>query len=277
MRQGLFLPPFDGLADPNRMIDLALTAEAAGWDGFFLWDHLLYADPVRDILDPYICLAAMASATSTIELGPMVTPLNRRRPAIVARQAATLDLLSRGRLTLGFGIGDDGEVGEFSRFGEVTDARERGRMLDEGLDALKGLLSGDELHHRGEHYTIDGVTFLPTSARDGGIPIWIAARWPNPAPIRRASRFDGVVVIQMSEPSDVATLRQMIETERGAMSNFDLVIQGVYGDDPTPWQRAGASWFLSRLGPYGLEYDDVQRAVAAGPLPVTSNENMEDS
>ena len=115
MRQGLFFPAFDGVADPHRLVELAKVAEASGWDGLFLWDHLLYNGDVTEILDPYIALAAIASATTTVQLGAMVTPLIRRRPQVVARQAVALDLLSSGRLVLGFGIGDDGDVGRSSR------------------------------------------------------------------------------------------------------------------------------------------------------------------
>ena len=63
MKHAIFLPPFDGLADVERMADLAVLAEGSGWDGFFVWDHLRYASPVRDILDPYVCLAVMAART----------------------------------------------------------------------------------------------------------------------------------------------------------------------------------------------------------------------
>src|ERR1700739_4650068 len=148
MRHALFLPAFDGLADPDRVVQLAQAAEASGWDGLFLWDHLLYGPRVRDILDPYICLAAVAAATSTIQLGPMVTPLVRRRPAVLARQAVTLDLLSHGRLVLGLGLGDD-YAGEFSSFGDTVDAPTRGRMLSEGLDVLVQLMAGPpRAHHR---------------------------------------------------------------------------------------------------------------------------------
>jgi alkanesulfonate monooxygenase SsuD/methylene tetrahydromethanopterin reductase-like flavin-dependent oxidoreductase (luciferase family) len=152
MRQGLFFPAFDGVADPDRLVQLAVDAEGVGWDGIFLWDHLLYGGGVTEILDPYIALAAIASSTTSLQLGPMVTPLVRRRPQIVARQAVALDRLSHGRLILGFGIGDDGDVGELSRFGEVTDTIERGRALSEGLDVLTGLLSGEAVHHVGEYY-----------------------------------------------------------------------------------------------------------------------------
>src|SRR5579863_6062906 len=265
MRQGLFFPPFDGVADPHRLVALAQAAEAAGWDGIFLWDHLLYDGGVTKILDPYISLAAIASATTTIQLGAMVTPLIRRRPQVVARQAVTLDLLSRGRLILGFGIGDDGEVGELSKFGEMTDAKERGLALSEGLDVLTGLLSGQSVQHVGAHYQADGVTFQPTPVRDGGIPIWLAARWPNPAPIRRAAHYGGVFVIQMKDAADVAVLRQRLNDEGTDLEHFDIVISGAIGDDPSPWAAAGVDWFLSWIGPYNLDFDEVHEMIVEGP------------
>jgi len=268
MRQGVFFPPFDGVADPHRLVELGQAAEVAGWDGIFLWDHLLYAGGVTKILDPYISLAAIASSTSTIQLGAMVTPLNRRRPQIVARQAVTLDLLSNGRLILGFGIGDDGESGELSKFGETTDAKVRGRMLSEGLVVLTGLLSGSPLDYRSEHYQAKGVTFQPTAAREGGIPIWLAARWPNPAPIRRAAHYGGVFVIQMKDPNDVAALRERLRREGADLGHFDIVISGFMGDDPSPWANAGADWFLSWIGPYNMNFDEVHEMIEEGPRSI---------
>jgi alkanesulfonate monooxygenase SsuD/methylene tetrahydromethanopterin reductase-like flavin-dependent oxidoreductase (luciferase family) len=270
MRQGLFFPPFDGVADPHRLVELAQSAEAAGWDGIFLWDHLLYDGDVTRILDPYISLAAIASGTTTIQLGAMVTPLIRRRPQVLARQAVTLDLLSRGRLILGLGIGDDGEVGELSKFGEMTDASERGRALSEGLEVLTGLLSGRVVTHVGEHYRADGVTFQPTPARDGGIPIWLAARWPNPAPIRRAAHHGGVFVIQMADAADVALLRQRLLDEGADMDHFDIVVSGAMSDDPSPWARAGVDWFLSWIGPYHLDFDEVHEMIVEGPRAINA-------
>jgi alkanesulfonate monooxygenase SsuD/methylene tetrahydromethanopterin reductase-like flavin-dependent oxidoreductase (luciferase family) len=268
MRQGLFFPPFDGVADPHRLVELAKAAETGGWDGLFLWDHLLYDGDVTRILDPYISLAAIASATTTIQLGAMVTPLIRRRPQVLARQAVTLDLLSRGRLILGLGIGDDGDVGELSKFGEMTDAKERGRALSEGLDVLTGLLSGERVHHVGEHYRADGVTFQPTPAREGGIPIWLAARWPNPVPIRRAAHYGGVFVIQMNDPADVAALQRRLTDEGADLEHFDIVISGALGDDPSPWARAGVDWFLSWIGPYHLDFDEVHEMIVEGPRAI---------
>jgi alkanesulfonate monooxygenase SsuD/methylene tetrahydromethanopterin reductase-like flavin-dependent oxidoreductase (luciferase family) len=266
-RQGLFFPPFDALADPELVARVAAAAETAGWDGVFLWDHLLYAEPVREILDPWICLAAIAMATTTITIGPMVTPLPRRRPAVVARQAMTLDRLSHGRLVLGLGLGDDGGVGELSRFGEELDATVRGRSLTEGLDVLTGLLAGEPVHHRGPQYTADGVTFLPRPWRPEGIPIWLAARWPNQPPLRRAAGHGGVVMIQLTDPAQLVDLRERLVNAGADLDRFDIVIVGKPGDDPGPWAEAGATWLLTQLGPYHLDLDEVLAVATAGPLP----------
>jgi alkanesulfonate monooxygenase SsuD/methylene tetrahydromethanopterin reductase-like flavin-dependent oxidoreductase (luciferase family) len=264
-RRGLFLGPFDALVSPVALAELGAAAEAAGWDGIFLWDHLLYSTPVRAIADPWICLAAIATATTRIALGPMVTPLARRRPSVVARQAVTLDHLSGGRLILGFGLGDDGPEGELSRFGEEVDPVRRGAALTEGLEVLTALLSGETVQHRGEHYVADGVTFLPTPQREAGIPIWLAARWPRRAPVRRAAQYDGLFTIGLERPEDVAELRRWVAAERRAEGPFDFVVQAGPGADPRPWAAAGATWFLTQLGPYELDLAEVRSVVQAGP------------
>src|SRR3954471_6187889 len=141
-RRGLFVAPFDPLADPRVIGDLAASAEAAGWEGFFVWDHLQYGDRVTAIGDVWACCAAVAMRTEKLLLGPMVTPLARRRPQVLARQAASLAVLSSGRFVLGLGLGDDW-VREFSAYGDEESPRVRGAMLDDGLAVLTGLLSGD--------------------------------------------------------------------------------------------------------------------------------------
>jgi alkanesulfonate monooxygenase SsuD/methylene tetrahydromethanopterin reductase-like flavin-dependent oxidoreductase (luciferase family) len=264
MRHGLFVPPFDELANPDRLVELALDAERAGWDGFFLWDHLLYGTRVREILDPYICLSAIAAATSTMQLGVMVTPLVRRRPAVLARQAVTLDLLSHGRLVLGLGIGDD-YVGELSSFNDQVDAKVRGRMLTEGLEVLTGLLSGETIDHVGEFYRASDVRFRPIAERPSGIPIWLAARWPNPAPIRRAAKYQGIVIIEMTDPVDVTELRRRLEESGADLEHFDIVVLGAVGDDVRAWEKAGATWRLQQIGPFDIHYAHAHDVAAAGP------------
>ena len=123
-RRGIFIAPFDELADPNTLAALAASAEAHGWDGLFVWDHVRYRAPVRAVADPWVALAAVAAATDRIRLGPLVTPLARRRVQKLARETVTLDHLSRGRLVLGVGLGSD-RNGELGPFGEVVDLRER--------------------------------------------------------------------------------------------------------------------------------------------------------
>ena len=265
-RRGIFLPPFDVLADPRLVAQLAVEAEDVGWDGVFVWDHLLYSGPVRAISDPWICCAAIAVATSRLQFGPMVTPLTRRRPQVLARQAAALDQLSDGRLVLGFGLGDDGGVGELSRFGEEVEPRTRAARLDEGLEIVRGLLSGTEVDHDGAHFAARGVEFQPPATRPGGIPFWIGGRWPNAAPLRRAARYDGAFVISMPEPSALAEVSRTVTAARtDDLDGFDLVVELPVGEDPEPWSAAGATWVLTRVGPYEMDLREVQRVIAAGP------------
>jgi alkanesulfonate monooxygenase SsuD/methylene tetrahydromethanopterin reductase-like flavin-dependent oxidoreductase (luciferase family) len=264
-KHGLFLPPFDALADPQLIAQLAADAEKAGWDGLFLWDHMAYSPPVQAILDPWICLAAIAVATERITLGAMVTPLSRRRPAVVARQAVTLDLLSRGRLVLGFGLGDDGGSGEMSRFGEEPDPRIRAGMLDEGLFVLRRMLSGELVDHHGTHYTAAGVQLLPRPYRASGIPFWIGARWPNARPLRRAAKHDGAFVIALKTDDDVRSLVDAVGELRGGAGDFDIVVELPGDDDAAAWSVPGVTWLLTRFGPYDLDAATVAARIAAGP------------
>ena len=142
---GMSVPTFGDFADVRALADLAATAESSGWDGFFVWDHIRWpwAD---DLVDAWIALTAIALATERIRLGPLVTPLPRRRPAKVAREAVTLDRLSGGRLILGVGAGDFPE--EFWHLGDVDDGKIRAAMLDESLTILDGLWSGAPDHRR---------------------------------------------------------------------------------------------------------------------------------
>ena len=258
-RRGLFVAPFDALADPRVVGDLAAEAEAAGWDGFFVWDHLHYGERVTDIADVWTCCAAVAMRTERMVFGPMVTPLARRRPQVLARQAAGLAVLSGGRFVLGLGLGDDW-VGEFGSYGDETDPKVRGRMLDEGLAVLTGLLSGDRVDHAGEHYAARGVTFRPAPR----VPIWLAGRFPNRAPLRRAAAYDGFFVIGLDGPEDLDEVRRSV-AEHDPAPGFDVVVDLQPDQDPAPWLGRGASWVLTRIGPYDLDLAEVRRIVSAGP------------
>jgi alkanesulfonate monooxygenase SsuD/methylene tetrahydromethanopterin reductase-like flavin-dependent oxidoreductase (luciferase family) len=253
--RGIFLPPFDDLADPARLALLAADAEAAGWDGFFVWDHITYRSPVREVLDPWIVLAAIAAATERIRLGPLVTPLSRRRVHKLARETVTLDLLSRGRLILGVGLGSDNND-ELEPFGEVVDPRARARLLDDGLEQLDDLWGG-------------GFEPRPVQrAGRGGIPVWVAGRWPNRRPVARAARWDGMFPIELAGPDALVSLEQDLRAQReasgGSRRPFDLVCEISPGRDPEPWERAGATWVLTGF-PIGSTAAEVAAAIEAGP------------
>jgi alkanesulfonate monooxygenase SsuD/methylene tetrahydromethanopterin reductase-like flavin-dependent oxidoreductase (luciferase family) len=270
MRFGLSLPIFDQLADPRLLADLAVAAEQAGWDGIFVWDHLRYRAPAKSATDPWVALAAMATRTERIHLGPMVTPIARRRPQVLARQLVALDQLSGGRVIFGAGLGQDTSGEEFVGFGEATDAKVRAAMLDEGLDVLTGLLSGELIDHHGEHFTAAATQFLPTPVKEH-IPFWLAARWPNPRPLRRAARYDGVYVIEVT-PADLPALIATIQAERGLSNGtpFDVVVHDTATADPGPWRDAGATWLLTTFDPFTVTADEVRNAVTAGPAPSSS-------
>lgn len=255
-RRGLFVAPFDGLADPRVVAELARRAEAGGWEGFFVWDHLQYGDRVRDVADVWTCCAAVATSTERVLLGPMVTPLARRRPQVLARQAASLALLSSGRFVLGLGLGDDG-LGEFADFGDETDPRVRGRMLDEGLTVLQGLLSGEPVDHDGEHFTARGARFSPAPR----VPLWLAGRHGNAAPLRRAARHDGFFVIGLEGPAGAVSTRESL-LAAGAPVGHDLVVDLQPDQDPGPWLEGPATWVLTRVGPFDLDAAGVERAFA---------------
>jgi alkanesulfonate monooxygenase SsuD/methylene tetrahydromethanopterin reductase-like flavin-dependent oxidoreductase (luciferase family) len=263
VRRGLFLPIFDQLASPARLAAIAERAEAAGWDGVFVWDHVVYRAPITSATDPWVALAAMATATSRVRLGPMVTPLARRRPWIVARQLVALDDLSGGRMVFGAGLGLDRSGGELSRFGEELDARRRASMLEEGLAVLRGLLSGQEVSFAGEHYRVDGVRFLPGPVQPS-LPVWLGARFGNARPIRRAAGHDGLFVVDCHRPEQLAEVRRML----GPVGDgFDLVFTApAEAIDLPAWEAAGATWWLAWLDPFDATFDQAM-ALASGCPP----------
>ena len=270
MRLGLYIPLFDELADPALVAGLCAEAEEAGWDGAFVWDQVRWHEPVVDVADPQITLAAIASATERIRLGPMVTPLARRRPAKVARETATLDRLSDGRLTLGVGLGSDRFAREYSITGEEVDDRRRAGMLDEALEILQAAWSGDLVQHRGEHYTVDAMRFLPRPVQRPGPPIWAAGFYGNTRPLRRAIRYHGFFPVGIEHPDQlaevVATLGQLRREEgRDATEPFDVAVELEPGSDPEPFATAGASWGLVAFPSDPVSVDQVRGVIREGP------------
>jgi len=191
LRCAVGVPTVGPFGDPLLLVELAVAAEEHGWDGFFIWDHLLYRDPSWNVADPVVVIAAVAARTTRIRMGILVNALARRRAGKVARESVTLDRLSGGRLVVGAGLGSLAE--EFTAFGESAEARQRAARLDESLGLLDALWSGEPVTARGEYLTAVDVQMLPRPVQRPRIPIWCGGRWPNKAPFRRAARWDGVM------------------------------------------------------------------------------------
>jgi alkanesulfonate monooxygenase SsuD/methylene tetrahydromethanopterin reductase-like flavin-dependent oxidoreductase (luciferase family) len=232
MKRAIDVAPFGELADPRVLSELAAAAEEHGWDGFFVWDHVAYRAPVRAVADPWVTLAAVAGATRRVRIGPMITPVSRRRVHKLARETVTLDLLSSGRLTLGVGLGS-ARNGELEQFGEVADPRERAQLLDRGLAELARYWSGE---------------FEPVPVQQPRIPVWVAGEWPNRRPLRRALSWDGYFPIGLPGPDALAELTAEIAQQRPDGGTFDVIVGLDPEADPGPWQRAGASWAATDFG-----------------------------
>lgn len=266
MRFAVNIPNFGDFADPRLVANLAQEAENAGWDGLFVWDHVVHHKNLRrEIADPWVLLTAAALATSRIRLGTMITPVARRRVSKLAREVTTLDRLTGGRMILGVGLGAPFED-EYGTFGETTDPVRLAAKLDEGLFALNELWSGEPVTFHGEHVVVDDVAFAPVPVQRPRVPIWVGGNWPAKRPMRRAARWDGAVPIlkvQGLDPEgnrkppevDAAFVREVnaFLTEQRAGNGkagepFDLCVcgsttPGDAADRTGPLEQAGATWW----------------------------------
>ncbi|MFG2648112.1 LLM class flavin-dependent oxidoreductase [Streptomyces sp. NPDC048436] len=283
MRFSVNIPNFGDFADPRTVAQVATAAEEAGWDGLFVWDHVLHRRHPRPFGDPWMLLTAAALATSRIRLGTLVTPVARRRPHQLARQVATLDQLSGGRVIFGAGLGGPIED-EYGSFGDLTDPVVLAERLDEGLGLLERYWSGEAVDHDGRHYQARDVTLLPATVQRPRPPVWIAGFWPNRPPMRRAARWDGAVPLFASakhgHAPPVEEVRELVayvnrHREGGSGGPFEIVLGGASPADAAgardligPLADAGATWWderqlqdtedLDRLAP-------VLRRIEQGP------------
>ncbi len=269
VRYGVYLPPFGPFGDPSIIVDLAVRAEAAGWDGVFLWDHVVTDAP--PIADPWTTLGAIAQATERVLIGPTITPLPRRRPWVVARQASTVSRLSGGRLILGAGLGSD-ESGDFGRFGEPGQ-RTRSAMLDEGLGVIRAMWSGRPYAHDGPHYQ---VTLDQAPAEPYPIPIWIASSAGHPRVISRAAACEGIFPNPAGHTLTPDEVTGILAAVHGAGLRpgrpFDVAVAGnaspAWPEQPkvglAALAQAGMTWWLESL----IHFDPLDlslRIVDAGP------------
>jgi probable F420-dependent oxidoreductase len=269
MRHGILLANIGTYADPRTVAQVAEAAENAGWEALLIWDHLGFVwGP--SAADPWVALAAAAVSTDRMLIGTGITPVPRRRPHVLAHQVATLDVLSGGRVIFGAGIG--GVPREFSAFGEADDARLRAEMLDEGLDLLRALWTGDELTHHGGHYTIEGVTLRPRPLQER-LPIWIGGN--SPPALRRAARFDGWFADTSSPeemtvaPDELEGMLATIRAARTAEEPFEVVVHGFSEAGqpgiPSSYEAAGATWWLEDVHDRRGSADAMLERITAGP------------
>lgn len=277
MLYGVNLPPFGDFGDARALADLARAAEAAGWDGFFIWDHMIFDPSFHPMVDPWVGLAAVALSTTRMRIGTMLTPLPRRRPWKLARETVSVDRLSDGRLTLGVGIGDPVQW-EFGFFGEELDAKVRAAQLDEGLEVMQGLWSGEPYSFQGTHYRLDEMRFLPRPVQQR-IPIWVGGWWPNKPPMRRAARFDGVIPGKFGGSLSLDEWREImayIGQHRTSSDPFDFVHAGTTtGTDHAAdaalvasYADLGITWWIENIDPwrFGQGWEDAWTAEASAQM-----------
>jgi alkanesulfonate monooxygenase SsuD/methylene tetrahydromethanopterin reductase-like flavin-dependent oxidoreductase (luciferase family) len=277
---GILVPNFgDCCGSAKTLADLAVVGESAGWDGFFVFDHILYSGGFESpVVDPWVTLAAIAVRTNRIRIGTLSTPIARRRPWKLARETVSLDHLSAGRLILGVALGDPADL-EFESFDESIDDRVRAKKLDEGLEILEGLWSGEPFSYNGTYHSVRDVRFLPRCLQSPRIPIWVSGRWPRKAPFRRAARWDGVFPLGLARgsklsPDEVRDVITFIKKYRSDTSSYDVVAtSGADGQASPPellsaYETVGATWWMDDMRRSCNSHEELMTRIKKGP-PIT--------
>ena len=264
--------------EAREQVELARAAEAADWDGVFTWDGVHVADDI-ETYDPWALMGAMAMATERVRLGAMLTPPSRRRPWNLARQTTTVDRLSGGRLILPVGLGAMDDRGVVA-LGEEADRKARAERLDEALEILIGLWSGEPFGYQGKHYQFEPMAFHPTPMQRPRIPIWVVGAWPSERSMSRVLRYDGLLpywlaqktgLARPQEPEQLAEMRDWISARR-SLEGFDIIMEGTTSPDDAAgaaaavkaWADAGATWWIESDWS-NWDVGVVRRRIEAGP------------
>lgn len=278
MKFGVTLPITGVDGDVRQIAECAALAEQCGWDAVWVEDYILsFGGAKEPVFDPWLAMTAAALATKKIRIAITVTPLARRRPWKVAREAVTLDHLSNGRLILGVGVGMS-EDASFANFSEAKDTKQRSEMLDEALEILAGLWSGKPFHFDGKHYKFAESTFLPAPVQKPRIPIWIGGGWPRKQFTARAMRWDGACPFKvdakgnmaMLNADDVREMKATLEAGRKNSAPLDIVVGGGTGNlskaaiaaQIKPMADAGATWWSEMTSNKGTP---LRKRIQQGP------------
>ncbi len=277
MQYGFIIPG----GDIHTILEMAQEAEEAGWDGVFYWDGICI-EGAGPLYDPWATLAAIALRTSRVRIGAVLTPPSRRRPWKLARETVTVDHLSHGRLVFPVGLGalDDGG---FTKVGEATERKERAELLDESLEIITGLWSGQPFSFHGQHFQVEEMTFLPPPVQSPRIPIWVVGAWPRDKSMQRVLRYDGLLPTKLNAdgslaevtPADLSAIGAYIAEHRGAdkTTPFDIIWEGeTPADDPEkarslvrPWAEAGATWWMESRWGNPTRLDESRNRIRQGP------------
>jgi alkanesulfonate monooxygenase SsuD/methylene tetrahydromethanopterin reductase-like flavin-dependent oxidoreductase (luciferase family) len=285
LRYGFLIPT----GGPREVADLAREVEEAGWDGAFYWDGIAIGE--MDTYDPWVVMAAMAMSTGRVRIGAVLTPPARRRPWKLARETMTLDHLSGGRLVLPVGLGATDDGG-FSKVGEPTDRKTRAGRLDEALEILTGLWSGEPFSYEGAHYRFEEMVFRPPTIQRPRVPIWVVGAWPSERSMKRALRYDGVLAASVGgdagspgvTPETIRQIREYVR-ENGKGEDYSIVWEGqTPGGDPEkaasivrPYAEAGATWWIESPWTPPNAPEDLRRRIRQGPPRVDQRPKEADS
>jgi hypothetical protein len=280
MKYGFIIPR----GDVHTIPELAEKVEAAGWDAVFIPDCISIETeqyPATEWYDPWVLLAVIAVRTRRVRFGTMLTPLSRRRPWKVARETVTLDHLSNGRLILPVGLGAAEDDAGFYKVGEAMDRKTRAKLLDESLEIITGLWSGQQFSYEGEHYHVRGMTLLPPPVQSPRIPIWVVGAWPRAKSMQRVLRYDGLLPNKLDQdgrlaeiaPADIQAMKTYIDEHHTSNTPFDIIWEGrTPGEDcekgaaiVRKWQEAGATWWLEAMWESDVTMDDVRERIEQGP------------
>ena len=268
MHYGIEVVPFGDFSDPRQIVRLAQAAEKSGWEGLWIWDHVLMPYGVGD---PWITLAAVAACTQSIKLCAGVSPLPRYRPHLLARTLAGLDQLSGGRVIFSTGLGI---AADFAPFGEPAEDKTRAAMLDEGLELLAGYLSGEETTHHGKYYDAEAVRLVPGPLQKPRLPVWIGGG--SNAALRRAARWDGWIMGTVNEKSEITMSPEKIASQvtfilqqREAETPFDIAVDGVTQAGESSlveeYRQAGATWWFEIIHQLRGSLPELMQRIQAGP------------
>lgn len=273
MRYGLDVSITGAYAQAALLADIAALAEESGWDGFFVQDCLLAAQP-EPLVDPWLALCAIALATRRLRIGALMTPLAAYRPWQIARQCVTLDHLSAGRLTFGAGLGFQAD--DFLAVGEDATASVRAEKLEEGLALLRQFWKGEPFSFAGKHYQMRETQLLPAPVQTPGIPIWVAGVWPHRKPLRRAASFDGLYLASQQangedlSPSALREAIAYVQSQRQVDTPFDVAFAGETeaasaADVIHPYAQAGATWWLEGIWVERGTPEQMRARIQQGP------------